>query len=833
MSALLHDLRLAARSLRRAPSFTIPAILTLALGIGATAAIFSVVDGVLLRPTPFPDADRLVMVWQTDRTSGTTREPASVPDFADFERRSTQFASLAAFTATEGNLTGNGTDPARVAVLAVSHAFLPTLGLAPIAGRLLTAEETTAGGPPAALVSAAFATRVLDGAGNAVGKSIRLDDVETPIVGVMPDRADFGTVQLLSRAAYGRSFAERGDRTRVDVWTGLRASPESPRDNHPIFVIGRLTPSATAQTAQAEMTRVAAELESAYPSNRGRGVFLEPIGETVFGPVRPALMVLLASVALVLLVACGNVANLLLVRGSARVRETSVRVALGARPGQLARQFLAESALLTGVGAVLGLMVAFAGTRLLLSLAPASLPRVDEVGLDVRLLLATLATCVVVSLVFGSIPLLQTRVRDLHGALQGGGRGASAGRAQRRLRATLVVAELAMAVMLLSGAGLLTRSLWQLQNVDPGFDTAGVLKAEFQLPASRYPQDRSQFPAWPAHQRFFAELEARLAALPGVAGATVSAANPLDPGFTSSIRVVGRESEGADWPEPAIRAVSASYFTTMGVDLMQGRSFSSSDAANAPSVVAVNASAAERFFGARPALGQRIQLWGAERTVVAVIENEHFKGIEEDVPPAVYLPLTQVPIGSAILVRLQGAGTMGASESRARMQEFIPTLRRVVAELDPQLPLFGIEPLRDTLSTSIAQQRFMMLVLVVFAGVAVALSAIGIHGVLSYTVAQRTREIGIRLALGAAPAGVRSLILREGLMLGVAGVAIGTGGALALAGVLSSLLFGIGARDPFTFAGVAIGLGLITLIASWLPARRAGALDPSGALRAD
>ncbi|MES2522288.1 MAG: ABC transporter permease [Gemmatimonadota bacterium] len=833
MPALLHDLRHAARSLRRAPSFTIPAILTLALGIGATAAIFSVVDGVLLRPTPFPDADRLMMVWQTDRTSGTTREPASVPDFGDFAQRSKQFGALAAFTATEGNLTNEGSDPSRVAILAVSHTFLPTLGLRPVAGRLLTAEETRDNGPRAALVSMAFADRTFGSADAAVGKTIRLDDIETPIVGVMPERADFGTVQLLGRAAYGRSFAERGDRTRVDVWTGLRASSDASRDNHPIFVIGRLAPGATASAAQSELTRVAAELEAAYPSNRGRGVFLEPISESVFGPVRAALLVLLASVALVLLVACGNVANLLLVRGSARVRETSVRVALGARPGQLARQFLAESALLTAVGAGLGLLVAYAGTRVLLSLAPASLPRVDEVGLDPRVLLATFATCVVVTLVFSSVPLVQSRVRDLHGALQGGGRGASAGRAQRRLRSTLVVAELAMAVMLLTGAGLLTRSLWQLQNVDPGFDASGVLKAEFQLPASRYPQDRSTFPAWSAHQRFFAELETRLAAQPGVAGVAVAAANPLNAGFTSSIRVAGRENEGADWPEPSIRAVSASYFSTMGVGITEGRAFASTDAADGPTVVAINASAQQRYFGTRPAIGQRVQLWGAERTVVAVVANEHFKGLDEETPPAIYLPLAQVPIGSAVLVRVREAGATSGEVSREAMRNFVPVLRRVVAELDPQLPLFGVEPLRDTLSLSLAQQRFMMLVLLVFAGVAVVLSAIGIHGVLSYTVAQRTREIGVRLALGANPAGVRALILREGVSLGVVGVALGVGGALALAGVLSSLLFGISARDPLTFAAVALALGAITVLASWLPARRASRMDPSSALRAE
>jgi predicted permease len=821
MDTVLQDLRYAARSLRRSPAFTIAAVLTLALGIGANAAIFSVVDGVLLRPAPFPDIGRLVMVWETDRNSGTTREPASIPDFRDLQQRATGFAALAAFTPVEVSHTRNGSEPARLAALAVTDGFVPLLGIRPVAGRTLTADETRDGGPRSILISEDLWDAAFSRAPDAIGQSMRLDDVDWRIVGVLPRSADFGTLQTLGRAAYGRGFADRGDRARIDVWFGLRASPDAPRDNHPIFVAGRLANGATPSGAQQELTSIATDLERAYPSNRGRGVFVESMTSVIFGKTRPAMLVLLGAVALVLLVACGNVANLLLVRGAGRMRDVSVRIALGAGRRRLAAQVLAESALLTALGAALGILLAYVGLDLLLSMAPSSLPRVDEVGLDTRVLGVTLAVCVLVSLLFGSLPLLQSREHALHGALQSGsGRGSSAGRTQRRVRSALVVAELAMAVMLMSGAGLLIKSLWQLQRVDPGFQAAGVLKAEFQLPESRYPQDRAAFPNWPAQQRFYAELQTRAAAIPGVQGVAIAAANPLDAGFTSSIRVVGREGEGADWPEPSIRSVSASYFATMGVPVSDGRVFGTGDDAGAAPVIVINESARRRYFEGRSAIGQRISLWGADRTVVGVVGNEHVKGIDEAAPPSVYMPLPQVPMGNAVLVRVNGDPS-----------SFAPAIRRIVAELDPALPLFGVEPLQQTLSNSLAERRFTMVSLGAFAAVALLLAAIGVHGVLSYTVAQRTREIGIRMALGADARGVRALIVSEGAVLAGIGLTIGLAGAFAMTGVLSVLLYGVGARDPLVFAAVAIGLGLVALVASYLPANRAARMDPIAALR--
>jgi putative ABC transport system permease protein len=828
MEVLVQDIRYALRSLARSPGFTIAAVATLALGIGATTAVFSVVDGVLLRPAPFVDMSRLAMVWETDRKSGTTHEPASVPDYQDFQRRSTRFAGLAAFASLETNLTPAHGEPARLAGLAVSHELLPLLGVRPLLGRVFIAEEDApGGGARVALISEDLWQRAFQGDPAVVGRTLRLNDVPTTIVGVMPAAAGFGTLQILRAADYGRGFADRGGSVRVDVWEPLQADPASlPRDTHPIFVLGRLRSDAAIGQAQQEMSAIATDLERTYPVNDARGVSLESLSHVVFGPVRPALLLLLTAVGLVLLVACANVANLLLARGAVRAREIAVRRALGADARRLAAQFLVESLLLTTLGAGAGVILAVQGVSWLTALAPVNIPRVTAVGIDVRVLGVTLVVSALVALGFGLLPTLQARGRDLSSSLHGeASRGGSASRDQRRLRASFVVAELALAVMLMVGAGLLIRSLWRLQDVDPGFRTAGILKAEYQLPASRYPGDFSVWPRWTAVQHFNDELRQRVAALPGVEAVAIAANHPLNGGFTSSIAVVGREAEAADWPEPSIRIVSAGYFETLGVPLVSGRPLEASDGADAPPVLAINEAARRRFFTGLDPLGQRIRLWGADRRVVGVVGNEHFHGLAAATPPAVYLPFGQAQVvggGHSLLVRLQGnPGTI------------VPALRRVVHGLDPELPLFGVEPLTATLAHTMDQQRFTMLILLVFAGVALALAAIGVHGVLSYTVAQRTREIGIRMALGANPRGIRALVVGEGTILAGAGLALGLLGALAVSRLLTGLLYGVGAQDPATLAGVALLLGLVAVVASDTAARRAARVDPMEALRTE
>jgi predicted permease len=828
MDVLIQDIRFAIRSLAKSPGFTVAAVVTLALGIGATTAIFSVVDGVLLRPTPFVDMERLAMVWETDRKSGTAHEPASVPDYLDFQRRSERFEQLTAFAAVETNLTPKQGEPTRLAALAISHEFLPTLGVRPIVGRVFTAEEDApGGGARVAVISADLWQRLFSRDPGVVGRTLRLDDVPTTIVGVLPAAADFGALQILRAADYSRGFADRGGSVRVDVWVPLQADPASlPRSTHPILVVGRLRPGAAIGQAQQEMTAIASDLERTYPVNDARGVSLQPLARVVFGPVRPALLLLLAAVGLVLLVACANVANLLLARGAARVREITVRRALGASARRLATQFLVESALLTTLGAVLGVLLAIQGVSALVALAPANIPRVGAVGVDARVLGVTLCVSALVALAFGLLPTLQARGRDLSASLHGdASRGGSGTKEQRRLRAGFVVAELALAVMLMVGAGLLIRSLWGLEQVDPGFRIAGILKAEYQLPASRYPKDFRVWPRWTEVQRFNDELRDRIAALPGVDAVAIAANHPLNAGFTSSIAVVGREAEAGDWPEPSIRVVSPSYFETLGVPLISGRPLEESDGVDAPPVLVINEAAQRRFFEGRDPLGQRIRLWGAERRVVGVIGNERFHGLAAATPPAVYLPLGQAQSasgGHSLLVHVRG-----------NPATLVPALRRIVHELDPELPLFGVEPLTATLAHTMGQQRFTMTILVLFAAVALLLAAVGVHGVLSYTVVQRTREIGIRMALGADPLGVRGLVVGEGAMLAGVGLALGLLGALALTRLLASLLYGVGARDPLTFVGVAFTLGVVALVASDTAARRAARVDPMEALRTE
>ncbi len=824
---LLQDVRFGLRTLGRNPGFTFVAVLTLALGIGANTAIFSVVNGVLLRPIPLKDANRLMVVWETDRDSGTTREPSSVPDYLDFQQQSRTFERLAAFTGVEVNLTPTQGEPTRLAALAVSHEYLPMVGVRPILGRGLTAADDRPGAPAVALIGEGLWQRLFARDPSAVGRTIRLDDRPTTVIGVLPDAGAFGSLQILSAADYSRSFADRGRDTRVEMWVPLRPDPEStPRDTHPIIVLGRLARGATPEAVQQEMAEVTAGLEKQYPSNKARGAFVEPFSEVVFGPVRPALLVLLGAVALVLLVACANIANLLFARGAVRLREVAVRTALGAGWRRLLHQFLVESTLLTAAGVGLGLYFAYLGLHLLLALAPGGIPRLSEVGIDGRVLAATLGASVLVALAVGLMPAFQARRTDLQSTLkEEAGRGATADAGRSRLRAGLVVAELALAVVLLAGAGLLLRSFWLLRQVDPGFRAGGVLKAEFQLPASRYPVDFSKWPNWPEQRRFYDAVLERIAALPGVEAAAFAGNHPLDPGFANSFYVVGRREEAKDWPEISVRRVDPEYFATMRVPLVDGRLLRPADNATAAPVLLINEQAARRFFQGRDPLGQQIAFWGADRRIVGIVSDERFHGLTADPPPAVYAPLAQCPSvngAGSLLVRAQGDAAALA-----------PAVRAAIRQVDPQLAVFGVEPLETTLADSVARQRFTMLLVSIFAGLALLLAVVGVYGILSYIVAQRTPEVGIRMAMGATPRNVVRLIVLQGTRLALWGLFLGLAGAFLMTRFLRTLLFGVGTADPATFAAVLAIVFAAALLASWFPARRATRKDPMVILRAN
>ena len=655
---------------------------------------------------------------------------------------------------------------------------------------------------------------------------MRLDDRQHVIIGVMPAGADFGVLQILTAAAYSRGFADRGMKTEVDLWAPLQADAQQlPRSTHPLFVLGRLAEGATHAGAQSEMAGVSADLERAYPENAARGVNVEPLEAVIFGPVRPALFILLAAVALVLLVACVNVANLLLARAAARAQDVSVRAALGATQGRIARQVLAETLLLALTAAVAGVGLAYAGVRALVAIAPPDVPRLSAASINMPVLLTTLGVAIAAGLTFGLLPALHMRRLNLQSTLAGTSGRASAGPGRTRLRSSLVVAELALAVVLVCGAALLMRSFWTLQQVDPGFETAGVLKAEYQLPGSRYPVDFRRWPDFTEQHTFNAALLQRAAALPGVSSAAIAGNHPLDPGFTNSFTIVGREAEARTWPEISIRRVSPSYFSTVGLDLVRGRLFRDGDTTAAQPVAIVNAEAARRFFPDRDAIGAHIRFWGASRLIVGVVADEKFHGIVDAAPIAAYTPIAQTPSAN-------GSGVLLLRTSGNPADLAVPAIA-AIHDVDRGLAVFGVEPLRLTLSRSIGQRRFTMLLLGLFAGVALLLAAVGIHGVLSCGVSQRSREIGIRMALGARATDVVTAIVREGLGLAAIGLALGLAGAFALTRFLSTQLFGIAPTDPATFAAVAALLAVVALAATLAPARRATLVDPIVALRSE
>lgn len=489
------------------------------------------------------------------------------------------------------------------------------------------------------------------------------------------------------------------------------------------------------------------------------------------------------------------------------------------------QQFLVEALVLWVLGALFGLLMADGALRILLAVAPANLPRIGAVTIDSRVVLLTTAVTVGMALLFGLLPSLQARRSSLAPALHGSTRSSSGSLRQQRLRSALVVAQLAMAVALMTSAGLLVRSLWQLQQVSPGYTASGVLKAEYQLPAGRYPRDFAVFPNWVAQSRFNTELLRRVEQVPGVTSAAITVWHPVESGFTSSITVVGREQEAATWAEPSIRIVSPGYFETMRVPLVSGRLLAEGDAGDATPVAVINEAARARYFGAQDPHGQLINLWGAQRRVVGVIGDERLHGLTNDAPSSVYLPVAQVPsrFGThTVLLRATGD-----------LSNLATTVRNIIAELDPALPVYGIEPLEETLSSTLSARRFTMYTMGGFALLALVLAAVGVHSVLSYAVTLRTKEIGIRVALGAAPSQVERGVLREGARLAAIGLILGIGGALALGQAISSLLFGIPRYDPVTLATVTVLLGATALVACLLPARRAARVDPLVALRAE
>ncbi len=808
LDSLARDLRLASRTLRAHSGFALIVIFTLALGIGASTAIFSVVHRVLLVPLPFAEPDEVVMVWQNDRLTGTTREASSVPDFYDFEERARSFAALAAYAEGEMNLLREGGEPARATAAQVTHDLISLLGVSPTLGRAIRESEDRPGGARVALLSDAFWQRSFGGDPQALGKVLLLDDEPYEIIGVLPAGLDFPSRE-------------------TNVWLPLQqASDSTPRSRHWIQVVGRLASGVTVTTAQEEMDRIAADLEQEYSENRARGAFVEPLAELLRGEVRPALLVLLAAVFCVLLIACANVASLLLARGAARGRDLAVRIALGSGVRHLLRQHLIESLLLTAAAAAAGVALAVVGLRGLLALAPPEVSAAVGGGtlaiLDGRVLLFTVGLGFVVGIGFSLVPTLQALRLDVQSSLRE--RSGSDGDTRMRARRLLVVSQMALASILLICAGLLIASLDRLRAVDPGFHAEHLLRLDFELPPSRYPRDFSIWPRWTEVHGFNRRLLERVEALPGVDAAALTTNHPLDPGFTNSFVIVGREDEASEQGELKNRMVSPGYFETAGVPLRAGRRFDRRDESEAEQVLILNQAAIERYFPDGRVLDQRIRFWGVERRIVGIVANEKFHGLGTATPPAMYVPLTQAP-------QVGGATLMARIQSDPR--RLIDPLRDAIHAIDPDLAVFDITTMEETLSSSLARERFTSWLLGLFAAVAVALAAVGVHGVLSYLVTRRRREIGVRMALGASRRRILAMVLSQGMAMAAAGLAIGLAGATLAARSLAGLLFGVSAFDISIYLAVAAALAGTILIACAFPARKATGVDPAVALRSD
>lgn len=812
METFWQDIRYGVRMLLKAPSFSIVATIALALGIGANTAIFSVVNAVLLRPLPFVSADQLMMVWETDPSRGMKRGSASYPNFVDWRAQNTVFERMSTFYVGDFILTGQA-DSARLQGAVVNADLFPLLGVTPVLGRGFRSEEDQPGDSGrVVLLSHDLFRKRFNSDPNVVGQSMVLDGKTYNIVGVMPQAFQFPI-----------------QNEPVELWTTVSGDMEgeepmsSQRGAHYMNVIARLKPGVIRDQAQVEMTTIAARLEQQYPDkNLHRGLSVEPALEALVGDIRPALLILLGAVGCVLLIACANVANLLLARAMTRHKEMAIRSALGASRLRVVRQLLTESVLLSLAGGALGLVLAGWWADLLVALGKQDIPRALNVGMDWRVLGFTLLVSVLTGVVFGLVPALHSSKTELTESLKEGGRGSGEGARRNRIRGLLVVGELAVAVVLLVGAGLLIQSLWRLRQVSPGFQPENVLTLVVGIPEVKYPTEKQ------AH--FYDDLTTRIKTFPGVQVASSVIPLPLSGDrFSISFEVDGRPVAEGDQPSADFFAVNFDYFRAMGIPIVKGRDFTKRDDRKAPGVIIVTEAFARQYFPGEDALGKRIKpsinTFEGEKTVmreiIGVVGDVRNRNLSTEAKPAYYLPQAQVPFNQMTIV------VKTTNDPRS----LITAVQNEVKSMDPDLPVFSIKTLDDYLAASVAAPRFNTTLLSLFAAVALVLTMVGLYGVMSYSVAQRTNEIGIRMALGAQTRDVLSLIVGQGVKLVAVGLAIGLLGAFALMRIMASLLFGVTTKDPLTFAVVAGLLGLVAVLACYIPARRAARVDPIEALR--
>jgi putative ABC transport system permease protein len=802
MIALMQDLKFSLRLLAKSPSFTAIAILTLALGIGANTAIFSVVNAVLLRPLPFKNSSQLVVLRETYKLVGDVS--VSYPDFLDWRRQTHTFSAMAAVQNRGFNLSGVA-QPENIGGYAVSPNLLALLGVHPVLGRDFLPSEENQGATPVILLSYQLWQSHLGGDPGVLGRSINLDGRSFSIVGILPptfrylDRTDV----LIPFGVFAEGLAERGERGDMDV-------------------VGRLAPGVPLSQAAVEMNTIAARLAQQYPqSNYGFGAHLASFREEFSGDTRLAVLVLFGAVVFVLLIACVNVANLFLVRGAARAREIALRLAFGASRGRVVRQMLTESLLLAFCGGILGILLGAWGISALGYLLPADSLQTMGVRMDRSVFLFAGAIIVLVAFAFGLIPALQATRPDLHETLKEGGRSATSTSAQHRLRGALAIAETALALVLLVGAGLMLKSLYHLIQVSPGFEPARVLTMEMDLRSDQYSKN-------PAILNFWQQLLDRVRTIPGVESAAVGTVVPLTGNHNrSDVTIEGLPLPGpGEFPHPDYHVISSAYTAAMGIPLLRGRTFTDSDNETAPSVALVNATMARRFWTDGDPIGKRIlrghpgddETWV---TIVGVVADTKLYGLDNPARLEVYYPYRQQPYSDMNLVVRSAVDPSSLSAS----------IRAAVAAIDKDQPIFAIHTMQQLVNDSISTRRLTLVLLGIFSALALLLAAIGIYGVMAYSVALRTQEIGIRMALGAQRQDVLRLVLGQGARIAFFGVAIGLAAAAALARALSSLLFSVSASDPVTFAAVAVLLVAVTLLACYIPARRALRVDPIIALR--
>ncbi|HXM33055.1 MAG TPA: ABC transporter permease [Chthoniobacterales bacterium] len=798
LETFFQDVRYGLRSLRKKPGFTLTAVIALALGIGANSAIFSVINGVLLRSLAYRDPASIVMVWERSLRGGRSQNSVSPANFLDWKKQSSSLEQIAASWDTRANLTSGG-EPEEIQVQKVSADFFSVLGVPPELGRSFVRQEEMPGTEPAVILGHDLWQSRFAGRPAIVGQTVTMSGRNWTVIGVMPP---------------GFHFLN----TQIKAWMPLQFDPATDWRKSGRFLrsVARLKPGVTVQQAQAELDAIGKQLEMAYPDyNKGWGVNIVPMHEQIVGDIRPVLLVLLAAVAFVLLIACANVANLLLSRAASRQKELALRAALGASRPRLVRQMLTESVLLAIMGGALGILLAYWSIHALIAFAPDNIPRLNEITIDPRVLLFTFGISLLTGLIFGLVPALQSSRPDLNDALKEGARGSRSG--NRVVRNLFVVAEMALALVLLIGAGLMLRSFSQLHQVKTGFETENVLTMRVQLPLAKYgqPQQRAEF---------FKRAEERLAALPGVKSVGAISYLPLTGLATStSFNLATKPLPPSESPATEVRPITPGYFTAMGIPLVKGRAFEERDGADSR-VVIINETLARKFFPGQDPIGQQLIVrWEPDFVdeIIGVVGDIKETALEQAPNPAVYWPHPREPYQFMNFVIRSAIDP--ASLSAAATRE--------IHALDPDQPVADIRTLDQVVAKSIARPRFNTLLLAIFAGVALVLASVGIYGVMNYSATQRTHEVGIRMALGATRADIMRLVVGNGMLLTLIGIGIGVAASLMLTRVMASLLFGITATDVPTFLAVSLVLAAIALIANYIPARRATRVNPIIALR--